>query len=84
MKTLLTTTLFLLALSSCKKCYECRIVKTSPLFPGVQFQSSTSYVDFCGSKKDFELFKEDMEASGVVQIGNTTYYHKNVVDCTEQ
>lgn len=83
MKTLLTTTLFLLALSSCKKCYECRIVKTSPLVPGVQFQSSTSYVDFCGNDKDFAAFKEDMENSGVVQIGNTTYYHKNVVDCTQ-
>lgn len=84
MKTIITTTLFLLALSSCKKCYECRIVKTSPQVQGVQFQSSIDYVDFCGNKKDFEQFKEDMAGSGEVKIGNTIYYHKNVVDCTEQ
>ena len=80
-KIVLTSIVLIASLSSCKKCYECRIVKTSPLVPGVQFQSSTSYVDFCGNDKEFAAFKEDMENSGVVQIGNTTYYHKNVVDC---
>ena len=83
-KSILTCFVLITALSSCKKCYECRIVKTSPPVQGVQWQSSVDYVDFCGNKKDFEAFKEDMQGSGVVQIGNTTYYHKNVVDCNEQ
>ena len=83
-KLILTSAVLITAFSSCKKCYTCRIVKTSPPVQGVQWQSSVDYVDFCGNKKDFEAFKEDMQGSGVVQIGNTTYYHKNVVDCNEQ
>lgn len=81
-KIILTSIVLIASLSSCKKCYECRIVKTSPQVQGVQFQSSVDYVDFCGNKKDFEQFKQDM-AGSEVKIGNTIYYHKNVVDCSE-
>jgi hypothetical protein len=83
MKKIILTSFFLIAvLSSCTKCYECRIIQTAPQEAGVQFQSTETYVELCGmTNNQLSDYIQQMQSETIVTVQGMKYKGSTRVSC---
>jgi len=83
MKKIILTSFFLIAvLSSCTKCYECRIIQTAPQEAGVQFQSTETNVEMCGmTQRQIDNYIRQMQNETTVTVQGKRYEGSTRVSC---
>jgi predicted adenine nucleotide alpha hydrolase (AANH) superfamily ATPase len=81
-KSIFSLSILIASLTSCTKCYECRIIQTAPQEQGVQFQSIETNVEMCGmTQKQIDNYIQDMQSNTTVTIQGQDYQGSTRVKC---
>jgi len=81
-KSIFALSILIASLTSCSKCYECRIIQTAPQQQGVQFQSIETNVEMCGmTQKQIDNYIQDMQSNTTVTIQGQDYQGSTRVKC---
>ncbi len=81
-KSIFALSILIASLTSCSKCYDCRIIQTAPQEAGVQFQSTETNVEMCGmTQKQIDNYIQDMQSNTTVTIQGQDYQGSTRVKC---
>ena len=81
-KSIIALSILIASLTSCSKCYECRIIQTAPQQQGVQFQSTETNVEMCGmTQNQIDNYIQQMQSNTTVTIQGQDYQGSTRVKC---
>jgi hypothetical protein len=81
-KSIFALSILIASLTSCTKCYECRIIQTAPQEAGVQFQSTETYVELCGmTNNQLSDYIQQMQSETIVTVQGMKYQGSTRVSC---
>jgi hypothetical protein len=79
MKTTLSILILLASLSSCRKCYDCRVTTTTT---GFESQTQMTRIEKCGmTNRDVKAFKTGMEGTTSSTLNGKKVTVKTTVNC---
>jgi hypothetical protein len=81
-KSIFALSILIASLTSCSKCYDCRIIQTAPQEQGVQFQSIETNVEMCGmTQKQIDNYIDQMQSQTTVTVQGSKYSGSTRVSC---
>jgi hypothetical protein len=81
-KSIFALSILIASLTSCSKCYDCRIIQTAPQEQGVQFQSIETNVEMCGmTQKQIDNYIDQMQSQTTVTVQGKQYEGSTRISC---